>query len=344
MNATATRCNACSADIASGLLACPGCSRLVHAAELSKLAAAAGVAEKAGDLTAALAAWRRATELLPPQTTQLATIEARMKALSGALDGRGALPPGVAKPGGNRAGKAAGVGAVGLALLKAKTLIIALLANGKLLLLGLLKLPTLLSMLVYAHWMSGRGAGFALGVVGCIYVHEVGHVAALRRYGIDASAPMFVPGFGALVRMKQYPTDAHEEARVGLAGPLWGLVATAVAALVGAVTGNPLALSVASWSASINLFNLIAFWQLDGARGLKALSRNERLIVAGVAAITAFASHEWMPAIVGAFAAVRAFGPDAHRTGDRRILALFVTLVATLAALAALPAMALTGS
>ena len=80
-----TRCDTCSADIAPGLLACPGCSRLVHAAELSKLAAAAGVAEKAGDLTAALAAWRRATELLPPQTTQLATIDARMKALSAAI-------------------------------------------------------------------------------------------------------------------------------------------------------------------------------------------------------------------------------------------------------------------
>jgi Zn-dependent protease len=341
--AAVTRCDACGADVAAGLLACPGCSRLVHGAELTRLAEAAGVAEKAGDLTAALTAWRRASELLPPQTTQLATIEARMKALSGALDGRGALPPGVAKPGGNRAGKAAGLGAVGVVLLKAKSLLFVLLANGKLLLLGLLKLPTLLSMLVYARWMSGRGFGFALGVVACIYVHEVGHVAALRRYGIDASAPMFVPGFGALVRMKQYPTDAHEEARVGLAGPLWGLVATVVAATVGWLTGSPLALSVASWSASINLFNLIAFWQLDGARGMKALSKPQRMIVAAVGGVASVALHQWMPALVGAFALVRAFAPDAHPEGDRRMLALFVTLIVVLSALAALPAMALAG-
>ena len=126
-------------------------------------------------------------------------------------------------------------------------------------------------MILYLRWSSGHGAGFGLGLVGSIYVHEVGHVAALRRYGIEASAPMFVPGFGALVRMKQYPTDAHEEARTGLAGPLWGLVAALVAAAVGALLSSPVALSVASVGATINLFNLIPVWQLDGARGLRAL-------------------------------------------------------------------------
>jgi Zn-dependent protease len=344
MNVAATRCDACGADVASGLLACPGCSRLVHGAELGRLAEEAGKAEKAGDLTAALATWRRAAELLPPQTTQLATIEARMKALRGAIDGRSELPPGVAKPGGNRAGKAAGLGAVGLALLKAKTLLLVLLGNGKLLLLGLLKLPTLLSMLIYMRWMSGGGIGVGVGIVACIYVHEVGHVAALRRYGIDASAPMFVPGFGAIVRMKQYPTDAHEEARVGLAGPLWGLVACGVASAAGLIAGSRVALGVASISASINLFNLIAFWQLDGARGLRALSKGERLIVAAVAGVVALGLHQWMPLFVGVFALIGALGPHAHPTGDRRMLALFVVLVIALAAIATLPSISLDGS
>jgi Zn-dependent protease len=337
--AAAPRCEDCQAEVAAGLLSCPGCARLVHRAELSRLAEAATTAEKAGDLTSALASWRRATELLPPGTTQLATIEARMKSLSGALDGRAAPPPGVASPGkaGVNGRKAAGLGAIGVALLKAKTLVLALLANGKLLLVGLTKLPTLLSLLLYTRWMSGAGMGFGLGVVGCLYVHEVGHVAALRRYGIDASAPMFVPGFGAFVRMKQYPTDAHEEARTGLAGPLWGLVASAGTAALGTLLQSDVAISVASLSASINLFNLIPVWQLDGARGLKALSKNERLVVAGVAGLTALAAHQWLPAIVCILVGARAFGKDAHRDGDRRMLALFAALVVTLAAVATLP-------
>jgi Zn-dependent protease len=350
MNSVATHCDECCAEVAFGLLSCPGCARLVHGRELAQIAQGAGIAEKAGDLTTALGSWRRALELLPRQSVQYETIQARMKALSSTIDGRGAPPAGVSgqagqadgdKPGAPKAGKLAGLGAVGAALLKGKTLLLALLANGKLLLLGLAKVPTLLSLLLYARWMSAQGVGFGLGVVACIYVHEVGHVAVLRRYGIDAGAPMFVPGLGAFVRMKQYPTDAHEEARTGLAGPLWGLVAAGVAAGIGALTGSGVALSVASWSASVNLFNLIPVWQLDGARGLRALSKSERLIVAGVAAVVAFGLHQWMPALVALVAAPRAFGRDAHATGDRRMLVLFVALVVAHAAIATLPQTAL---
>ena len=38
--------------------------------------------------------------------------------------------------------------------------------------------------------------------------------AALARYGIPASAPMFIPGFGAFVRLKAYPANQGEDARV----------------------------------------------------------------------------------------------------------------------------------
>jgi Zn-dependent protease len=118
-------------------------------------------------------------------------------------------------------------------LLKSTALLGLLVANAKLLLIGLTKLPTLFSMLLYSRFGSSGGAAFGVGLVACIYVHEVGHVAALRRYGIAASAPMFVPGLGAFVRLKQYPSDAHEDARTGLAGPLWGLGASLAAALAG---------------------------------------------------------------------------------------------------------------
>ncbi len=325
MTPSVHRCTECGAEIAEGLLACPGCARLLHREELAALARKAEESEAAGDLTAALASWRQAIALLPPTTLQHTKIEQRMAALSAAIDGRAPPPPGVGRT--KKAGAAAGLGAIGLALLKSKTLLATLLTNGKLLLVGLLKLPTLLSMLVYARWTSGRGMGIALGVMASIYVHEVGHVAALRRYGIDASAPMFVPGLGAFVRMKQYPTDAHEEARTGLAGPLWGLVAVAIAAIVGKLATSAVAISVASLAGSLNLFNLVPVWQLDGARGLRALSRSQRLVVAATGIVVAIALHQWMPAVVGVVAGVRAFGRDVHPIGDKRMLAMFVALV-----------------
>jgi Zn-dependent protease len=183
----------------------------------------------------------------------------------------------------------------------------------------------------------GTGFGFGLGLVASIYVHEVGHVAALKRYGIAASAPMFVPGLGAFVRMTQYPTDAHEEARTGLAGPLWGLVAAVCAALLGKLAHSSTCIAVASAGATLNLFNLIPVWMLDGARGLRALNRAERFAVAAVAGATALATHQWMPAIVATVTMARAATSDAHPQGDRRMFALFAALVVALSILATLP-------
>ena len=46
------------------------------------------------------------------------------------------------------------------------------------------------------------GWPLALGLVLSIYVHEMGHVAMIRRYGSAASAPMFIPGFGAFIQLR----------------------------------------------------------------------------------------------------------------------------------------------
>jgi Zn-dependent protease len=333
-------CSECGSELAPGLLACPRCARLLYGADLEKLAASAKAAAQAGDATGELASWRRAIDLLPAGTTQRKVIHDRMRALSAIVDGRQAGAPGARKrdPNGKtKAGAAAGTGAVGVALLKSKALLAALLANGKLLLVGLLKVPTLLSMLIYAGFWTRGGAAFGIGLVASIYVHEIGHVAALRRYGIEASAPMFIPGFGALVRLKQYPTDAHEDARTGLAGPLWGLFAAAVAALVGFALHSPTAIGVASLGATINCFNLIPVWQLDGSRGLRALSRLERAGVAAVGVVAGLVFHQWMPAIVGLVAGGRSFGADVTPEGDRPMTFLFGTLIAAHALIATLP-------
>jgi Zn-dependent protease len=330
-------CPRCAAQVAPGLLACPSCAWLTHGDELTRLAREAEAAESAGDASTALATWRRTLELLPQNTVQREKITERMRGLSAAVDGRGGAQGGKRK-GSAAGGAAAGAGVVGLFLLKSKALLLVLLANAKLLVLGLLKLPMLLSALFYLQFRSfGSAPGVGLGIVICIYVHEMGHVAALKRYGIEATAPMFIPGFGALIRLKQYPTDAHEDARTGLAGPLWGLVASAVAALAGHLGGWPLAVAVGSLSAMINLFNLLPVWQLDGSRGLHALSRFERLIVAGTGVVVGSVLHQWMPLIVGLVAGARAFGGDAHPTGDRGMLWLFVALIVALGLVATLP-------
>ena len=50
-----------------------------------------------------------------------------------------------------------------------------------------------------------------------IYIHEMGHVAMLRRLGIDAGAPLFIPGVGAFVMLKQH-VDRSADRREDRAG------------------------------------------------------------------------------------------------------------------------------
>ncbi len=326
-------CIGCGADVAPGMLECPQCHRLVHAFALTALAQEAKSAGARGDATAELAAWRRALELLPQGTTQRATIEARMQAVSRALhDPTAKEKPAPAAGGKGQLGVA---GAVAAAALKGKAFLALFLANGKLLLLGLFKLPTLFSMMVYGSFLGGRSMALGLGIVGSIYVHEMGHVASLRRYGIEASAPMFIPGFGAVIRMKQYPTDAAEEARTGLAGPLWGLGAAIVALGVGFALSSPLLLQIASFGAMVNLFNLIPLsittaFELDGARGLKALSVDQRRILGGVALAIGLVSTQLLPAIIGVIVLIRSSNAQAKALprGDVGVLQLFVALIA----------------
>jgi len=116
------------------------------------------------------------------------------------------------------------------------------------------------------------GWRFALGFVLLLLVHEMGHVFQLRREGIKASAPMFIPFLGALVAMKELPKDAAAEARVGLAGPVLGSIGCLVPLGLYAVTGNELFQALAFVGFFLNLFNLLPVLPLDGGRAMAALS------------------------------------------------------------------------
>jgi Zn-dependent protease len=325
------RCAGCGVELAPGMVACPACRKLVHTDRLRALAAEAATAEREARLTDALRAWREALSLLPEASTQRKTVEDTIRRLSEGIDRSGSAPP-VAKPARGRA--TAGLGAAALALWKLKFFFLSLLGKAKLLVTGLASLPTLLSMMAWLALDRGRGISFALGLVLSIYVHEMGHVAALRLYGIPATAPMFVPGLGALVRLRQYPIDAREDARVGLAGPIWGCAAAVLAIVPGLWLHDRTWLSVASVGATINLFNLIPVWQLDGARGFRALDVRQRVIVTGIAAGVALLFDQPMGWLVCAAGGFRLKSDLPARGGDTRAFWTFATLLAGLSLLA----------
>src|SRR3954453_10527189 len=68
------------------------------------------------------------------------------------------------------------------------------------------------------------GWQFGVGFVLLLLVHELGHAIQLRREGMKATAPVFIPFLGAYIGMKEMPKNAAVEARVGLAGPGLGSI------------------------------------------------------------------------------------------------------------------------
>jgi Zn-dependent protease len=150
--------------------------------------------------------------------------------------------------------------------------ILALLTKLKVLLL-LPKVATsgtiLVSLVAYALFW---GWSFAAGFIALLFVHEMGHVIALRREGIKASGPMFIPFLGAVVAARSLGNNALAEARVGLAGPILGSIGAAACILVWHATGNDLWRALAYTGFFLNLFNLLPVVPLDGGRAMAAMT------------------------------------------------------------------------
>ena len=154
--------------------------------------------------------------------------------------------------------------------------LVVLVTKGKALILLLPKIKifsTSATMLVsIAAYALIWGWQFAVGFVLLLLLHELGHVWQLRREGIAASAPMFIPFLGAVISAKSLGDDAAAEARVGLAGPILGSIATLVPLGIWLVTDEEFWQALAYVGFFLNLFNLIPIVPLDGGRAMAALA------------------------------------------------------------------------
>jgi Zn-dependent protease len=289
---------------------------LTQQQEFDALVEHAKLAGQARDWQGARQAWVKALELAPPDSEEYRLTKDRIENIDLQLSDNSAWKKWLAR-----------LGPIG-------TFILVTLSKFKLLLLGLTKITTLVSMLAFfAVYWSIFGWRFAAGFVLSIYIHEMGHVMALRKYNIAASAPMFIPFFGALVRMKQYPGNVGEDARVGLAGPIWGLGSAVAAWLAAIATGLPIWYAIAHTAAWLNLFNLLPIWQLDGGRGFRALTRKQRGIAGAVAIAVWALTHQTILLLIALGAGYRLFSRDYPAEDGNAVLMQYVGLIVLLSML-----------
>jgi Zn-dependent protease len=126
-----------------------------------------------------------------------------------------------------------------------------------------------LSVLVYSLRF---GFEFALGFVIMLFIHEMGHVAIIKRRGYPVNAPVFIPMLGAVIYMPPCKSS-EEEAHIGIGGPLLGGIASFSLFTYWLLmpVKSDMILFLSYVSTFINLFNLIPIRPLDGGRVTQAV-------------------------------------------------------------------------
>lgn len=133
----------------------------------------------------------------------------------------------------------------------------------------MMALSMLISIAVYA---VAFGLKFALGFVLLLFAHEFGHLVASKVVGLHVSSPIFIPFFGAVIRIKELPLNVKMEANVAIGGPAMGTLSALFCLVLYLWTNNMLLLILSYTACLLNLFNLIPCEPLDGGRIAAAIS------------------------------------------------------------------------
>lgn len=106
------------------------------------------------------------------------------------------------------------------------------------------------------------GWKFAIGFVALLLLHELGHFVEAKREGLNPKLPVFIPFFGAYVRYTR--GNPWQTARIAIAGPILGGVASLAFYLVGVADHSQVLQALAYFGFLLNLINLIPVGILDG--------------------------------------------------------------------------------
>lgn len=112
---------------------------------------------------------------------------------------------------------------------------------------------------------------YVLSFLAAIFVHEAGHVLAMRLFRYRDLRMMFIPFIGGMAGGDPDDLDAGKIAAISLAGPLVGLLGGLVAAGLAHVTGVEGFGHFAWISLYLNLFNLMPLVPLDGGHFINEL-------------------------------------------------------------------------
>ncbi len=125
------------------------------------------------------------------------------------------------------------------------------------------------SLAAYSYLFTWQ---FAVLILFMLFVHESGHIWAMKKCGMKTKGIYFIPFLGAAAVTDEEFKSRNDESFIAIMGPIWGLALSLIALVVYDMTNNPFFAATASWFAMINLFNLIPINPLDGGRIAKSIA------------------------------------------------------------------------
>lgn len=287
----------------------------MHADELTRIKAEATAFEEAGEFRLARDSWLKALELLPPEARQEEWVRKHAESLE---IGRQTNSPDVKTH--DWARKFGPLAPIAIVLAKGKALF------------AIFKLKFLLSFAAFLWFYAVLYGGyFGMGFAALILLHEMGHFIDVRRRGLSADMPIFLPGFGAYVKWKALGVPAETRAFVSLAGPLAGWIASAACALIWWKTGAGIWAALARASVWLNVLNLIPIWILDGGQAIAAMNRAERITLATIGVALSLLLSEGIFFLVAGGACYRLFTHDFPSQPSRRVTAYYLGVLVLLA-------------
>jgi Zn-dependent protease len=194
------------------------------------------------------------------------------------------------------------------------------------------KLTPIATLLLFIGvYSAASGPRFGLGFALLVFIHEMGHFIDIKRRGLPADMPVFLPGLGAYVRWRALGVSLETRAAVSLAGPAAGLIAALVCWVVWLKTGEGMWAVLARASAWMNILNLVPVWILDGGQAALALSKVERIVLLAVSLGLLATVQEMVFLLVAGGALFRVFTKDQSARPSPAITIYFVAVLVLLA-------------
>ncbi|MCP8898697.1 metalloprotease [Gilvimarinus xylanilyticus] len=122
-----------------------------------------------------------------------------------------------------------------------------------------------------AGWAWLFNLEVAICIIAALFIHEFGHVMAMRQCGLKVKGIYLIPFLGGAAVSEQAKTR-WQDYKISMAGPVVGGAGAVAGWLAWLITDNQTLAIFAAVSLLLNIFNLLPIVPLDGGQAIKAIA------------------------------------------------------------------------